>query len=78
MVSQTRESLTLPRSAAASLSRRRRVSRMHPLIYVVLIVGAVVSIVPFLYMVMTSFKSYGSLINNVFWPWPPFGAEPFL
>jgi multiple sugar transport system permease protein len=27
-------------------------------------------------MVMTSLKSYGAVINNNFWPWPPFGSEP--
>jgi len=26
-------------------------------------------------MIMTAFKSYGSLINNNFWPWPPLGSE---
>jgi ABC-type glycerol-3-phosphate transport system permease component len=46
-------------------------------IYLVLVVGAIVCLTPFIYMVMTSFKSYGSLITNQFWPWPPFGAEPF-
>ncbi|MBM3129441.1 MAG: carbohydrate ABC transporter permease [Chloroflexi bacterium] len=45
------------------------------LIYAVLIVGALASALPFLYMIMTSFKSYGDIINNNFWPWPPFGNE---
>jgi multiple sugar transport system permease protein len=26
-------------------------------------------------MLMTSVKSYGAVINNNFWPWPPFGSE---
>jgi ABC-type glycerol-3-phosphate transport system permease component len=47
-----------------------------PLIYVVLVLYGVVAIIPFVYMVLTSLKSYGSLITNNFWPWPPFGAEP--
>lgn len=62
---------TLTRSAA-----HPRRSRLQALIYVILIVGAILSIVPFLYMIMSSFKSYGSVVNNVFWPWPPFGSEP--
>jgi multiple sugar transport system permease protein len=33
-------------------------------------------VLPFVYMVMTSFKSYGDVVNNNFWPWPPFGTEP--
>jgi multiple sugar transport system permease protein len=45
-------------------------------IYVVLIVGAVVSMLPFVYMVLTAFKSYGDVVNNTQWPWPPFGTEP--
>jgi ABC-type glycerol-3-phosphate transport system permease component len=45
-------------------------------IYVVLTLGAVVAVVPFLYMVLSSFKSYGSIINNNLWPWWPFGTEP--
>jgi multiple sugar transport system permease protein len=44
--------------------------------YTILIVCAVLSVLPFLYMVMTAFKSYGDVVNNNFWPWPPFGTEP--
>ena len=33
------------------------------------------AVAPFIYMLMTSFKSYGSVINNMLWPWPPFGSE---
>jgi len=44
--------------------------------YGVLIVCAILSVLPFLYMLMTSFKSYGDVVNNNFWPWPPFGTEP--
>ncbi|MCC6629069.1 MAG: carbohydrate ABC transporter permease [Chloroflexi bacterium] len=46
------------------------------LLYAFLIAGAVISLVPFVSMMMTSLKSYGSLINGIFWPWPPFGDEP--
>jgi len=45
------------------------------LLYAVLIAGAVFSAFPFLYMVMGSLKSYGSIISNRFWPWPPLGSE---
>lgn len=45
------------------------------LIYAFLTVGAAASLVPFIYMLMTSLKSYGSVINDTFWPWPPFGTE---
>jgi multiple sugar transport system permease protein len=44
-------------------------------IYAVLIVGAIVCLLPFVFMVMTSLKTYGSVINNHFWPWPPIGTE---
>jgi ABC-type glycerol-3-phosphate transport system permease component len=51
-------------------------SLLRVALYVVLIVGAVASLLPFVSMMLTSLKSYGSLINGTFWPWPPFGAEP--
>ena len=44
-------------------------------IYGVLIVGALLSLLPFVYMLLTAFKSYGDVVNNNQWPWPPFGAE---
>jgi multiple sugar transport system permease protein len=65
-----------PAVAGARTTVRTSVSTIHLLIYVVLIACAVVALVPFVYMIMTSFKSYGSLITNNFWPWPPFGTEP--
>jgi multiple sugar transport system permease protein len=43
--------------------------------YVVLVLGATASLLPFVYMLMTSVKSYGSIVNNTLWPWPPFGTE---
>jgi multiple sugar transport system permease protein len=56
--------------------RARGFSASRALLYLVLIIGAIASILPFVYMVMTSFKSYGAVIDNNFWPWPPFGNEP--
>jgi multiple sugar transport system permease protein len=44
--------------------------------YLVLILGAIASLLPFVYMVMTSFKSYGAVVDNNVWPWPPFGSDP--
>jgi multiple sugar transport system permease protein len=46
-------------------------------IYFLLTVGAILAVIPFLYMILTSFKSYGDVINNNFWPWWPFGSAPF-
>jgi multiple sugar transport system permease protein len=43
--------------------------------YVILVLGAIASLLPFVYMLMTSVKSYSGVINNTFWPWPPFGTE---
>src|SRR5712691_10564610 len=64
-------------SAAISLPRQRRnvppVSAGRAVTYLVLILGAIASLLPFVYMVMTSFKSYGDVVGNNFWPWPPFG-----
>ncbi|MCC6177533.1 MAG: carbohydrate ABC transporter permease [Chloroflexi bacterium] len=48
----------------------------HVAIYVVLTCAALLALAPFLYMLMTSLKTYGSVINNNLWPWPPFGTEP--
>ncbi len=45
-------------------------------LYAVLVLGAVASALPFVYMVLGSLKSYGSVIRNQFWPWWPFGVEP--
>ena len=45
------------------------------MVYLVLTVGAFAAVAPFLYMITTSLKTYGSVINNKLWPWPPFGTE---
>lgn len=77
MVSQAREGIApLPQPVVGARVAERSVSpRVAIAIYAILFVGAVLSLGPFVYMIMTSFKSYGSLINNVVWPWPPFGTE---
>jgi multiple sugar transport system permease protein len=53
-----------------------RISFARTATYAILIVGAAVSVLPFLYMLMTSLKSYGDVVNSNIWPWPPFGTEP--
>jgi multiple sugar transport system permease protein len=45
------------------------------LLYAVLIGGALISVGPFIYMLMTSLKTYGSVIANNLWPWVPLGGE---
>lgn len=57
-------------------ARTAPVSWLRVLLYAILIAGALASVLPFIYMLMTSLKSYGSLITGSLWPWPPFGAEP--
>jgi ABC-type glycerol-3-phosphate transport system permease component len=52
-----------------------RVSVGRSLTYFVLVAGALVSMLPFLYMLLTSLKTYGDVVNNNMWPWPPFGSE---
>jgi multiple sugar transport system permease protein len=56
-------------------SHRRPISLVRLAIYVVLVLGATASLLPFVYMLMTSLKSYSGVINNTLWPWPPFGTE---
>ncbi|MER3398731.1 MAG: ABC transporter permease [Chloroflexota bacterium] len=46
------------------------------IIYLVLMAGASLSVLPFAYMVASSLKSYGSVITNNLWPWWPLGDEP--
>ena len=52
-----------------------KINWTRTLIYLVLIIGAFVSVLPFVYMIMTSLKTYGSATTNNFWPWFPFGDE---
>jgi multiple sugar transport system permease protein len=67
---------TVTKAIQAAVSGRRvGLSWPRLLIYTILIAGAIASVLPFISMVLTSFKSYGSLITGAFWPWPPFGEE---
>lgn len=61
---------------ATGIGRHRPLSWSRLLIYLILVVGAVLSVLPFVYMATTSLKSLGSVINNNLWPWPPLGDEP--
>jgi ABC-type glycerol-3-phosphate transport system permease component len=67
---------------AASLSQvdtrrasRRPLGKVNPLIYPVLIVVGVASLIPFVWMVLTSVKDYGDVVSLRFWPWPPLGSS---
>lgn len=55
---------------------RKPISWGRIFIYVVLVIGATLSVVPFIYMLLGSVKSYGDIINNNFWPWWPVGDQP--
>src|ERR1700716_2924376 len=62
-------------AVVSGVAPRRPISLWRIGVYVVLVVGATASLMPFVYMLMTSLKSYSSVVNNTLWPWPPFGAE---
>src|SRR2546423_12136772 len=64
-------------TVAAQRARPAPLSRGTILIQLVLVLGAILAVTPFAYMLLTSLKSFSSVINNVIWPWPPFGSEPF-
>lgn len=55
-------------------------------LYLILIFVGILALLPFVWMVLSSFKSFGDFINiefssvpsalKSFWPWPPFGTSP--
>ena len=53
----------------------RHISWSRVAIYAALNIGALVSVTPFIYMLTTSVKTYGSTIAGNLWPWPPLGSE---
>jgi multiple sugar transport system permease protein len=83
MTSALPEDRWLPAAERPTLAAARTHSAVHwrapspgrVLLYIVLIGGAAMAVAPFIYMLMTSLKSYGSVITNNLWPWPPFGGE---
>ena len=68
--------ITQPVKTQTVASPRPPLSLARILIYTFLIIFAIASVTPFVYMVMNSLKTYGSIITNNLWPWPPFGTEP--
>ena len=64
-------------AAIRPVARTQRVSRTHHsrrwALYALLILIALVSLFPFAWMLMTSVKDLGDVIQLRFWPWPPFG-----
>ena len=71
---------TLARTGAQTVAAERAAtgSPIHwgkVAVYAILILGAAISVCPFIYMIMTSLKSLGDVIANNLWPWPPFGSE---
>src|SRR5712692_10001594 len=63
-------------ASIAQSEPRQPINGSRVLVYTILIVGGIISICPFVYMLMTSLKSNGSVIVNNFWPWWPLGNEP--
>lgn len=61
------------RLSIAGLIARAGWSRLA--IYLLLTLGALGAVFPFIYMITTSLKTYGSVITGNLWPWPPLGAE---
>lgn len=44
-------------------------------LYALLIAISIIALIPFVWMLLTSIKDLGDVINLKFWPWPPFGAS---
>ena len=56
---------------------RPSITSANPVIYVVLTIAAVAALIPFIWMLMTSVKTFGDTLSLTIWPWPPFGkSEP--
>ena len=72
----TAQPLTQPRARSITSGSPTRVSAW---VYVVLVVVGIASLLPFVWMVMTSVKDYGDVISLKLWPWPPLGdSQPNL
>ncbi|HEY3289436.1 MAG TPA: carbohydrate ABC transporter permease [Anaerolineae bacterium] len=68
--------------ANTSMSMSRPVNTapaLHPrtrwVLYAILMCIALIALVPFAWMILTSLKDQGEVINQTFWPWPPFGVS---
>ena len=62
-----------PSQADARRASGRPLGEVNPLIYLVLIIVGIASLIPFVWMVLTSVKDYGDVVSLRFWPWPPLG-----
>ena len=54
---------------------RSSITGANPAIYVVLTISAVAALIPFIWMLMTSVKTFGDTLSLTIWPWPPFGKS---
>jgi ABC-type glycerol-3-phosphate transport system permease component len=72
-LSQTTAEPLAPATAASAGTESA--THFYPIVHAVLTLYAVIALIPFVYMVTTSFKSYGSMVTDNLWPWPPFGRE---
>jgi len=59
--------------AGQQLAPRSALNWARAVIYLVLIIVGVASVVPFVWMLLTSVKDYGDVMSLRFWPWPPLG-----
>jgi len=50
------------------VSKRKVPSILRLLMYLFIISGAIISLIPFMWMIMTSFKSYPEVATRVLWP----------
>ena len=66
---------TEDRATPRQPGRSTRWTASGVLVQLVIVLAALMAVLPFLFMVTTAFKSYASVINNVIWPWWPFGNE---
>jgi ABC-type glycerol-3-phosphate transport system permease component len=70
-MANTSVSVTRPASVARPAQPIR--PRASWFIYTILIIIAILALIPFGWMLLTSVKDQGDVISLRFWPWPPFG-----
>jgi len=65
---------SIPLSRASRRSPPQiKLNLVRTIIYLILIVVGVASVIPFVWMLLTSVKDYGDVMSLRFWPWPPLG-----
>ena len=62
--------ISISRRAAAAPARR---FNTRWLLYAILIVIAIIALIPFAWMLLTSINDLGDVISLKVWPWPPLG-----